>query len=129
MSDVIKNNEDIRKTHQRYDTFTSDEENRRIYEARMKLLRDYNTGFHQGMEKGREEGIKKGRKEGVKRGVQKGELSDKQKVLIRLLDKKFGLPAEDKKLILSINNLEQLDAALDEIVTAESLNQVLAKLK
>ncbi len=113
MSDIIKNNEYIRETHQRYDTFTSDEENRRIYEARMKLLRDYNTGFHQGMEK----------------GVEEGALTDKQNVLIRQLDKKFGLPAGDKKLILSTTNPDQLDAALDEIITAESLNQVLVKLK
>ncbi len=75
----------------------------------MKLLRDYNTGFHQGMEK--------------------GELTKQQNVFIRQLDKKFGLSAEDKNLILSINNPEQLDAALDEVVTAESLNLVLAKLK
>ncbi len=50
-----------------------------------------------------------GREEGVKRGVQKGELAGQQKVLIRQLDKKFGLPADDKELILSTNNPEQLD--------------------
>ncbi len=64
----------------------------------------------------------------IQQGHKEGKLDDKQNVLIRLLDKKFGLPAEDKNLILSINNPDQLDAALDEIITAESLNQVLAKL-
>ncbi len=113
MSSVIESNGAIRETHQRYDLFSSDEENHRIYEARMKLLRDYNTGFHQGLEK----------------GIEKGELAKQQKVLIRQLDKKFGLPAGDKKLILSTTNFEKLDEALDEVIIAESLNQVLVKLK
>ncbi len=67
--------------------------------------------------------------QGHKKGLKEGKLDEKQNVLIRQLDKKFGLPAEDKNLILSTTNPDQLDEALDEIVTADNLNQVLAKLK
>jgi hypothetical protein len=60
-----------------------------------------------------------------KRGIQKGE----HNTLIRLLNKKFGLSDEEKDLIRRTDELEKLEAALDEILDAETKEQVLAHLK
>ena len=56
MSSLMENNSDIRETHERYEQFTKDEELRDMYEARMKLLRDYNQGLHTGFKQGIEKG-------------------------------------------------------------------------
>ena len=60
-----------------------------------------------------------------KRGIQKGE----HKTLIRLLDRKFGLSEEEKELVRSTEELEKIEAALDEILEAETKEHVLAHLK
>ena len=60
-----------------------------------------------------------------KRGIQKGE----HKTLIRQLDKKFGLSDEEKNLIRRSEDLEKIEAALDEILDADTKEQVLAHLK
>jgi hypothetical protein len=60
-----------------------------------------------------------------KRGTQKGE----HKTLIRLLDKKFGLKKDEKDLIRRIEDLEKIEAAIDEILDTERKEQVLAQLK
>lgn len=72
------------------------------------------------------------KREGLERGVQKGRqegrLQDKREVLIRLLDRKFTLTAADKKRIQSTEDPAALDAALDEIVVADTKEAVLARL-
>ena len=64
-------------------------------------------------------------KKGIEKGIQKGE----HKTLIRQLDKKFGLSDEEKELVRSCEELEKIEAALDEILDAETKEQVLAQLK
>jgi predicted transposase YdaD len=59
----------------------------------------------------------------------KGEIRDKQNVLIRQLSKKFGLTQKEESSIKSISNKNKLDKALDEILFAETKDQVLACLK
>ena len=57
-----------------------------------------------------------------------GRLQDKQQVLVRQLSRKFALTDADRRRIEETENTELLDAALDEVVTAESKEQVLGKL-
>jgi hypothetical protein len=77
-----------------------------------------------GMEKGIEEGIEKGKKE----GEIKGRIEDKREVLMRLMEKKFTLTADEKQLIVSCGDAEKLDAALDEIVFAGKKEEVLVRM-
>ena len=57
-----------------------------------------------------------------------GRVQDKQQVLVRQLSRKFALTDADRRRIEETENTELLDAALDEVVTAESKEQVLGKL-
>ena len=57
-----------------------------------------------------------------------GELLKEQQVLIRLVNKKFGLTEEEKEAIHSCNEPEKLDSALDTILTAETKEEVLRLL-
>jgi len=72
------------------------------------------------------------REEGEKRGLEKGEtlgkIKDKQEIVKRLLNRKFGLSEEEAARIDGIEDFEALDAALDEIIDAEDKRNVLKKL-
>lgn len=73
--------------------------------------------------------IEEGRVEGRVEGMELGELVDKHNVLIRQADRKFSISEEKKQFILSVLDPEKLDTALDEIITADTLDEVIAKLK
>ena len=70
-----------------------------------------------------------GREEGMQLGMQQGFLLDKQKVLQRLLDKKFGLTDQEKNFISRQFDPDLLDKALDEILFANSKEEVLNHLQ
>ena len=57
-----------------------------------------------------------------------GQLRDKQDVLIRQLERKFGISEAESELIRAVEEPVRLDAALDEILFAESKDAVLEKL-
>jgi len=63
-------------------------------------------------------------------GKIEGAIQDKQQVLIRLLQRKFGsLDDENKQQILNNMNEDKLDSAIDLILDAESADEVLGPLK
>ena len=70
-------------------------------------------------------GIEKGKEEGERIG----RLEEKQEVLIRLLNRKFGLTADERDRIQSTKDLDKLDSALDVILSAATKEEVLAKLR
>jgi hypothetical protein len=72
---------------------------------------------------------KKGIERGLERGKEEGKIEGEHKTLIRQLDRKFGLSEEEKELVHSTEELEKIEAALDEFVFAERKEQVLAHLK
>ena len=74
------------------------------------------------------EGRQKGREEGRQEGRREGELQDKRAILLRQLSRKFTLTEEERGLVLSCDDPTALDAALDEIVTAEEKGAILARL-
>ena len=73
--------------------------------------------------------IEEGRVEGRVEGMEQGELVDKHNVLIRLADRKFSISEENKQFILSVLDPDKLDSALDEIITADTIDGIIAKLK
>lgn len=72
--------------------------------------------------------IEEGRVEGRVEGMEQGELVDKHNVLIRLADRKFSISEENKQFILSVLDPNKLDSALDEIITADTIDGVIDKL-
>jgi hypothetical protein len=72
---------------------------------------------------------KEGIEEGLEKGIEEGKIQEKQQVLIRLLSKKYSLNEQDKQHISSISDPDKLDLALDEIVVAETKEQVLKLLE
>jgi predicted transposase/invertase (TIGR01784 family) len=71
-----------------------------------------------------QEMVEKGRNE----GLETGSLQRSREVLVRQLDRKFGLTEAERDRILSCGDSDALDAALDEIITADAKASVLSKL-
>ncbi len=61
--------------------------------------------------------------------IEQGELLEKQKVLVRQLNKRFGLTDAETALIMAETSREKLDQALDEILFAENKEQVFQVLQ
>ncbi len=69
----------------------------------------------------REEGVKKGRKEGRK----EGEVKARRETLLRQLRKRFrAVPPDTLERIEATEDIKQLDAWLDRVVTASTLEQM-----
>ena len=66
--------------------------------------------------------LNEGRQEGMQKGVQKGELN----VLLRQLTRRFGLLDDATQLRLQQASLEELERWADNILDAESLDEVFA---
>jgi flagellar biosynthesis/type III secretory pathway protein FliH len=77
----------------------------------------------------RKEGMEQGIEQGLEKGIKEGKIQDKQQVLVRLLSKKHALTEQDRHYISSITDPDKLDRALDEIVVAETKEQVLKLLE
>jgi predicted transposase YdaD len=78
--------------------------------------------------KGERRGRAEGEKRGFAKGAEIGRIEDKQEVLIRLVERKFGITEEERKSIRSHMDPDALDAALDAIVTARTKATVLRHL-
>ena len=68
-------------------------------------------------------------RKGRRKGRLEGGLEEKREVLARLVDRKFGLTESERKLVQSHTNADELDAAIDAIVSARSKGQVLKHLR
>ncbi len=68
-------------------------------------------------------------KEGREQGILQGKLTGEREVLARQMSKKFQLTTADRKVITEAQDLEKLAQALDEIIVADTKEQVLAKLR
>ena len=60
--------------------------------------------------------------------LQTGQLTEKRSVLVRLLDRRFGLTDDEREGILSCDDPDALDAALDDVIVADNKESVLARL-
>ena len=65
----------------------------------------------------------------IERGKIEGEILDKQHVLLRLLEKKFGgIDATDKDKVMNVLHRDRLDRAIDRLLDAKSIKEVLQPL-
>jgi predicted transposase YdaD len=64
----------------------------------------------------------------IEEGREEGVLLNKQEVLIRQLDKKFGLKEREKEAIRACGDKKKLDRGIDVILTAENKDEVLEEL-
>jgi len=71
------------------------------------------------------EGMKQGIEKGKRQGIEQGIIQEKQIVLIRQLNKKFGISEQEEAFIRNYSNLDALDQALDKILFAETKEEVL----
>jgi hypothetical protein len=67
-------------------------------------------------------------KEGMDKGIQQGALAGRRAVLARQLSRKHDLSDHERRRIEACDDPDALDAALDEVVVAETKDAVLAKL-
>lgn len=65
----------------------------------------------------------------TQRGAIKGRIEDKQAVLTRLVDRKFGITDVEQGLIGSTADIDKLDAALDALVDGQDKQSILNLLK
>ncbi len=71
------------------------------------------------------EGWEKGEKEGEKKGLIDGKREGKRETLLRLLTKKYGpLSEEVTTRVRSLESVDELDAYLDRVLTATSLEEM-----
>jgi len=61
----------------------------------------------------------------INKGIEQGIEQEKQIVLIRLINRKFGLTEQEEALIRNYSNLDALDHALEEVLFAETKEEVL----
>ncbi|GAG80006.1 unnamed protein product, partial [marine sediment metagenome] len=61
-------------------------------------------------------------------GKLEGEIAKEKQILIRLLDKKFGLNSAARDKILKADNKKKLDRAIDLLLDAKTIDEVLRPL-
>ncbi len=80
--------------------------------------------MEQGLEKGKVEGLGIG----IESGIEKGKLEIKHDVHIRQISLKYTLSEDEMNHILSVNNIDKLDAVLDTLVLSDNKEYVLKVL-
>ena len=65
---------------------------------------------------------------GIEKGKEEGHVEEKRAVLVRQLDKKFGLTEGERELIEKTDHAAKLDASIDAILFAETKDEVLKVL-
>ena len=109
LTDFIENDDELKNAHDEYEKFLSKEHLQHLYLAREMYQHD--------------EASRIGAAE------DRGEAKGKQTVLIRHLNRKFGLSEKKTAFIKEIADTEKLDTALDIILFAETADEVFAILK
>jgi hypothetical protein len=70
-----------------------------------------------------------GIEKGIEQGKEEGRLEEKQEVLMRQLERKYGLTSQECDRVRTTADPDKLDAALDLILSATTKEEVLAKLQ
>ena len=101
---ALKEIDTIEKATRILDKISLTDEEREIYEARLKALRDENgaletariKGLEEGRKEGKKEGIEEGIKKGIEEGIKKGEIKGERKNAIETAKKSLikGLSEE-----------------------------------
>jgi hypothetical protein len=119
----------VRVAQQVYTLVKPDEQmDRLVATATRKGYHEIEGGYMTWAEAKRKEGVEEGLQQGREQGAQEGSLQRSRDVLIRLLERKFGLTDRERERISACGDQGALDAALDEILDAETKAQVLTHL-
>jgi len=78
----------------------------------------------EGLEQGLEQGLEKGLKKGLKKGLRKGRLEGEQRVLFRLLERRFGTPDATIRHRIEQADDEQLLTWSENLLSADRLEDV-----
>ena len=96
------------------------------YEYRSEILRSY---VAQGREEGRAEGLLEGRAAGRAEGNAEGKAAGKAEgrieIILKMLALRFGLPPADIETRVRSARAEQLDAVIERMLTAQTLEEAL----
>jgi hypothetical protein len=75
-------------------------------------------------ERGEKRGEERGKKRGEKIGEERGGKKGKKEVLLKLLQLKFGSVPEQIQQQILLANVDQLDKWIEQILTANSINEI-----
>ena len=82
-------------------------------------------GVERGIEQGIERGIEQGIERGIEQGIEQGETQAKQTAVLKLLNHRFApLPQALITQIQAIRNTERLDALFEQVLAAETLDEI-----
>jgi len=82
-------------------------------------------GGRKGRREGRREGKREGKRGGKRTGARAAAIATRQQTLIRLLDKRFAtIPPNITDTIRATRDVSQLDRWLDQLITAERLEDI-----
>jgi predicted transposase/invertase (TIGR01784 family) len=98
---VAEKNPIIKEAYCKLQEMSEDEENRMLYEARLKAQRDEYSRIQGALREGRQEGIEKGRQEGIEKGREEG--SKEMAVRIALDLKNIGMPVEKIAMVTGLS--------------------------
>lgn len=93
------------------------------YEYQSEFARRY---VAQGRAEGKAEGMAEGEAKGRAEGMAKGEAKGKAELLLRLLVRRFGRVSAEVEQRVRAASIEELDTFAERVLTAESLDEVLA---
>lgn len=93
---------------------------------RMDLAASREEAEREGREAGLRDGIAEGRKKGLDEGRKEGRKEGRVELLLELLALRFGAPAAGVRARVEAASIEQLDAWARRVLTAESIDEVLA---
>ena len=84
-------------------------------------------GRKEGRIEGRKEGRTEGRAEGLGEGLSQGRTEEAQRMLARLLCRRFGISAEAANARVQVAMLEQMEAWVCRILDADSVDALFAE--
>jgi len=117
---LLKENPSINKAHEKYISFTKDEELIDAYEAHMKWKRDYYSGIasakregkEEGMRVGEEKGIRVGKEEGMRvgeeKGIEKGQYITQRAIAEKMLQKGYDFEDVSEFTGIDISELKKM---------------------
>lgn len=82
-------------------------------------------GVERGIEQGIERGIEQGIEQGIERGIEQGLLEGEQRMLLRMLETRFGsLPVNSVKFIRSLTDSNKIEELFQKGLKGDSLEDV-----
>ena len=104
------------------DAVQNDAHRKEVFDMGKTIAEDLiEKGHAKGLQKGRQ----KGRQEGLEEGLEKGEVRNQRRMLLRLLQNKFGkIPAAMVKRIEAMERIDLLDAWFDQVSAAKKLEDL-----